>query len=73
MGRSKNTLLSSERRRSPKFTRAREQPKAAEDPLAVLRMRPVKGEITRGEFDGLKKAIKGWGTRRACGAAFAPV
>ena len=52
---------------------ARKLSKAAEDPLAILRMRLVKGEITKGEFDGLKKAIEGWGTRRACGAAFAPV
>ena len=42
-----------------------ERPRAAEDPLAVLRMRPVKGEITKGEVDGLKKAVGGQGTRRA--------
>ena len=42
-----------------------ERPRAAEDPPAVLRMRPAKGEITKGEVDGLKKAVGGQGTRSA--------
>ena len=36
----------------------REQPKAADDSLVVLRMRLARGEITKDEFEELKRVLE---------------